>query len=512
MSSSREVSTMIKQGFISDPSPSSLIHTKPISPNHPSSSPPSPPPFSSSSPQCRPTLFEMMSDEQHRESQQITDLNRQRLNHRLKRVLAKNPNFSGIDEFGGLGFRDGDVKLTVSSRDGFKFNIDVHSRVLTEKSRFFAAKLMRGGAVAQSVEICDCDDAEVYVEVVILMYSDDLKRSLMGEDVLKVLSLLQVSAALMFDAGILSCLEYLQSVPWSDDDEERVISCLSHLQLRCPMTDEVLRRVLPEPSTSTSFTDVFVKLLTSVLRAKDEKSRKEMKGLIFRLLAEDASENRGSSVRLNVPRDTLYHLCHECLSSLILCLSEATCIDETVQDRGAIMGQIAREADNLQWIVDILIKRKMGDEFVKLWADQKELAVLHSKIPTMYRHEISGVTAQLCNAIGRGQILVPRSIRHKLLSTWLEPLYDDFRWMRRASRYIDKSLLEDGLSQTILTLSMPQQQKILLNWFDRFLEKGDDCPNVRRAFEIWWRRAFIRQYDTERDHSEMQITVYDYST
>ncbi|KAL9257347.1 BTB/POZ domain-containing protein [Drosera capensis] len=262
--------------------------------------------------------------------------------------------------------------LTVSARDGFKFSIDVNSR------------LARDGAVAQSVEICDCDDVEGYVEVVILMYSDDLRRSLMGENVLKVLSLIQVSAALMFDAGIPACLEYL-----------RVCS-----MLRGPMTHGVLGRVLPEPFTSMSFTDVFMKLLTSVLWAKDEKSRKEMKGLIVRLLTEDTSENRGYSVKLNVPRDTLYHLCNKCLSSLILCLSEATCIDETVQDRGAIMGQIAREADNLQWIVDILIKRKMGDEFVKLWADQKELAVLHSKIPTMYRHEISGVTAQLFNAIG----------------------------------------------------------------------------------------------------------------
>ncbi|GAB2242936.1 hypothetical protein Droror1_Dr00019711 [Drosera rotundifolia] len=48
----------------------------------------------------------------------------------------------------GLGFRDEDVKLTVSSRDGFKFSIDVHSRVLTEKNRFFAEKLIRGGVVA----------------------------------------------------------------------------------------------------------------------------------------------------------------------------------------------------------------------------------------------------------------------------------------------------------------------------------------------------------------------------
>ncbi|KAB1223544.1 hypothetical protein CJ030_MR2G011231 [Morella rubra] len=72
------------------------------------------------------------------------------------------------------------------------------------------------------------------------------------------------------------------------------------------------------------------------------------------------------------------------------------------------MGEIAREADNMQWIVDILIDKKVGDEFVKLWADQKELAVLHSKIPTMYRHEISKITALLCVAIRRGHILVPK--------------------------------------------------------------------------------------------------------
>ncbi|KAB1227130.1 putative WRKY transcription factor 19 [Morella rubra] len=69
------------------------------------------------------------------------------------------------------------------------------------------------------------------------------------------------------------------------------------------------------------------------------------------------------------------------------------------------MGEIAQEVDNMQWIVDILIDKKVGDEFVKLWADQKELAVLHSKIPTMYRHEINRITAMLCVAIRRGHIL-----------------------------------------------------------------------------------------------------------
>ena len=46
---------------------------------------------------------------------------------------------------------------------------------------------------------------------------------------------------------------------------------------------------------------------------------------------------------------------------------------------GAMGGsQVAQEAENMRWIVDILI----GDDFVKLWAEQKELALLHSRIPT----------------------------------------------------------------------------------------------------------------------------------
>lgn len=515
---SREVSTMIKHGFISDPTLSfsptrtttttaaaatgSRVYSPASSPNSKTLSSPPPSPFSSSAvaqPMTRTvhsqTLFEMMSEEQHRESK-LSDDKRLKARDRVSKLLAEAP------------FRNsaGDVRLAVVGRDGFRVSMDVHKSVLAEKSRFFAEKLGGDRGVVHSVEISDCDDVEVYVEAVVLMYYEDLKKRLVGEEVSKVLGLLKVSAAIMFDAGIMSCLEYLEAVPWSEDEEEKVISHLNQLQIP-DSVNEVLLRVSSEPSTSTRADDIFSKLLTGVLQAKDDKARREMKSLISRLLREDATNGSDS---LNVSKDVLYNLCHRCLSSLILCLSEATCVDER-RDRGALMGEIAREADNMQWIVDILIDKKVGDEFVKLWADQKELAVLHSKIPTMYRHEISRITALLCIAIGRGHILVPKETRFSLLSTWLEPLYEDFGWMRRASRSVDKKLVEDGLSQTILTLPLSQQQAILLNWFDRFLNKGDDCPNIRKAFEVWWRRAFIRQYAAEQDTSQLQMTICDYT-
>ncbi|KAM7278367.1 hypothetical protein ACFE04_005501 [Oxalis oulophora] len=524
--SSREMSTMLKQGFISDPTLSSSISLSPSRPNNQSKSilfisnspqsktlinPPSPSPNPSipdsplpARPESnRPTLFEMMSVEQLRESTTTTTI-QDKSRARVAKILT-DFNYS-------IGGGSGDVRLTVIGRDGFRVSLDVHKRVLSHNSRFFAEKLK--GVVSDNntnttVEISECDDVEVYVEVIVLMYySQDLKRRLMGEHVARVLALLKVSAAVMFDAGIISCLEYLEAVPWSEDEEEKVISHLSQLQLDDSLND-VLQRVLSEPCSSSRADDIFLKLFTGILEAKDDKARREMKTVISRLLREEPTVDES---RQDISKDMLYSLCHRCVTSLVLWLSEATSVKETGHDRGALMGEISREADNLQWIVDILINKKIGEEFVKLWADQKELAILHSKIPTMYRHEISRITAQLCVAIGRGFILVPKETRYSLLSTWLEALYDDFGWMKRAGRPLDRKLVEDGLSQTILTLPLVQQQAILLNWFDRFLNKGDDCPNIQRAFEVWWRRAFIRQYGGEQENSQLQITVYDYPT
>ncbi|ONI00448.1 hypothetical protein PRUPE_6G089700 [Prunus persica] len=509
---SREVSAMIKQGFISDQtlsfSPSrsiSKLYSPTSSPSKTLSSPPPPPQLAGSTqsltrPSQSQTLYEMMSDEQHRDSKLADRKVHEKVHKLLQNAPFRNPNWGGLVS--------GDVRLTVVAKDGFRVTMDVHKSVLAAKSRFFADKLRKDRGVSHCVEISDCDDVEVYVETVVLMYCEDLKRRLMGEEVSRVLGLLKVSAAIMYDEGIGSCLEYLKAVPWSEEEEGKVISQLNELQLHDDLASEVLLRVSSEPSTSARADEIFMRLLTGVLQAKDDRARREMKTLISRLLREDAAS--GSNNRLDVSKETLYHLCHRCLSSLVLCLSEATGMDDSRRDRGVLMAEIAREADNMQWIVDILVDKKMGDEFVKLWADQKELAVLHSKIPTMYRHEISRITAQLCIAIGSRQLLVPKETRFSLLSTWLEALYEDFGWMRRASfRSVDKKLVEEGISQTILTLPLQQQQGILLSWFDRFLNKGDDCPNIQKAFEVWWRRAFIKHV-SEQENTQLQITVCDY--
>lgn len=170
------VSTMIRQGFISGPllSPSPSVRPAPV-------------PMS-------PTLFELMAIEKAREHEPKSDAHK-KTQEGVSEELAR-ASFRNHEQWGM-----GDVRLTVTEAGegesaAFRVSIDVHRRVLAGKSRFFAEKFRRIGA--HSVEILECDDVEVYVEAVVLMYSDDLKIKLMGMAVSKVLSLLKVGSAIPF--------------------------------------------------------------------------------------------------------------------------------------------------------------------------------------------------------------------------------------------------------------------------------------------------------------------------
>jgi len=120
---------------------------------------------------------------------------------------------------------------------------------------------------------------------------------------------------------------------------------------------------------------------------------------------------------------------------------------------------------------------------------------------------VSRVTARLFVGVGKGQILVSKEARGQLLSTWLEPFYEDFGWMRRACKGLDRHLIEDGLANTILTLPLATQQEILLAWFNRFLNSGEDCPNIQRGFEVWWRRAFWKRNSEPEQPPRLRITA-----
>lgn len=292
-------------------------------------------------------------------------------------------------------------------------------------------------------------------------------------------------------------MEYLEAAPWAEDEEEKVASLLSELRLEGVGAGEVLKRVSVEVTNGTEESsdndELLLKLLRVVLEGKDEKARREMKGLVSKMLRENSSQN-------DLRKESLYSACDGCLRLLHSHFLQAAAGD--LED----IEQIARQADNLHWILDILIDRQIAEDFLKTWASQSELSDVHSKIPAVHRYEVSRVTARLFVGIGKGQLLASKEVRCLLLQTWLVPFYDDFGWMRRASKGLDRHLIEDGLSNTILTLPLAWQQDILLAWFNRFLNSGEDCPNIQRGFEVWWRRAFWRRSGEQERTRPLRIS------
>lgn len=469
--------------------------------------PMSPPPLVDKT-RSSPTLFEMMANEpdcQPRATNLIQNAVVSSQNHQTSKVSINPPPQdrqaimhqrlmdllalrSPGNQFNDAG--SGDVKLTLSAKDGLTISMSVHRQILVAHSRFFALKLNEKWIKQQrssgpyDVEIADCDDIEIYIETLRLMYCKDLRKKLMKENVPRVLGILKVSAAIGFDAGVLSCLEYLEAAPWAEDEEEKVASLLSELRLEGIGAGEVLKRVSLDVTSGvddrSDNEEVLIKLLQVVLEGKDEKARREMKVLVTKMLRENSSHN-------DLRKESLYSACNGCLQLLRLHFLQAA--ESDMQN----VGQIARQADNLHWLLDILIDRQIGEDFLTIWASQSELSKAHSKVPAIHRYEVSGVTARLFVGIGKGQLLASKDARCALLQMWLVPFYEDFGWMRRASKGLDKHLIEDGLSNTILTLPLAWQQEILMSWFDRFLNSGDDCPNIQRGFEVWWRRAFWRR-------------------
>ncbi|XP_076888443.1 BTB/POZ domain-containing protein At3g50780-like [Bidens hawaiensis] len=424
-----------------------------------------------------------------------------------ERTAARQPSTENLPrkvsiEFGEPG--TGDLKVVLFGKQGFIVKLSVHKVVVEENSLFFAQKLSAQHPSFHCIEIDDCEDVETYVETVGLMYCKDLKQRLIKQSVSRVLRILKVAEQLGFKTCMESCLDFLEAVPWvGEEEEERVVSSVLRLQSEGIGVNPILKRVASDVSKPAN--DTLSHVLQLVLKSTEEKGRREMKSIVLKLLRENNKSNPSStSTSADLCNDTIYASCTTCLGSLLTLFRQVAQPDFTEQSievKDPVVKQMVIEADNLSWLLDILADRRTADEYAIMWASQQELAGLHSRVPIVYRHHISCITARLFVGIGRGEILSSKDTRHLLLKTWLQPLIDDYSWLQHGCKSFDRKVVEEGIGRTILTLPLEEQQIVMLGWLSSFLKAGDNCPNLQKAFEVWWRRTFVRPY-VEQSNSQ----------
>lgn len=491
------------EGFWCCPSPvvfqKTLKAQNPL--NKPKSSPPPPTktsvqkkqaPMTERKPTSIPSRPGVVSDDQRTFASDAPALSAL-VNERAPRPKIENLPRKVAIEFGEPGTSD--MKVILMGKQGFYVKLSVHKNVLMENSSFFADKLSEEQSSLSCLEIEDCEDIEIYVETVGLMYCKETKQRLIKQSVSRVLRILKVAELLGFNSCMQSCLEYLEAVPWvGEEEEEKVVSSVLQLQVEGIGVTPVLKRVSSEVSNCPK--DTLFHIMELVLKSSEERGRREMKSIVLKLLRENSSvpSYAGSA---DICNETIYSSCRSCLDSLLSMFRQAAepgFTDKPMENKEPVLKQITLEADNLSWLLEILADRQAADEFAVMWASQQELATLHTKLPVVSRHHVSCITARLFVGIGRGELLPSKDTRQLLLQTWLQPLINDYSWLQHGCRSFDRKVVEEGIGRTILTLPLEDQQSILLAWLGSFLKAGDNCPNLQRAFEVWWRRTFVRPY------------------
>jgi len=154
--------------------------------------------------------------------------------------------------------------------------------------------------------------------------------------------------------------------------------------------------------------------------------------------------------------------------------------------------RVSKQTENLKWLFDILLNNDIAEEYVDMWANQDELITMHEQASPMFRYELSRISASVFIALGKGRIQCPSDTRSQLFHGWFRPMLMDFGWLQRCSKGLDVKILEENLGQGLLTLPLHHQQSLFVEWFQCFASRGTQCPNLSRAFQVWWRRSFVR--------------------
>lgn len=98
-------------------------------------------------------------------------------------------------EFGEPGTSD--LKVILLGNQGVAVKLSVHRGILVGHSSFFASRISEQQPVFPCLEVDNCEDVEIYVETIGLMYCRELKQRLIKQSVSRVLRILKVTTRTM---------------------------------------------------------------------------------------------------------------------------------------------------------------------------------------------------------------------------------------------------------------------------------------------------------------------------
>ncbi|WOK95030.1 hypothetical protein Cni_G03735 [Canna indica] len=408
-------------------------------------------------------------------------------------------------KFGDRTTSDVVVRLrTLEGRDNWFY---CHSEILIKKSKYFADRLSDDWPTCQildsryCVEVyCEELDFDSHVVALRLLYVIEPQT---WYGVRNTLGILQVAVRFGCYQLARDCIDYLESVPWEEADEEEVLRVIPHLGSQY---EEILARL--HPVNPDSVLEIFISTIRFATSSpppsmRDLKSSAQDQ-LEYMLTEDDDAplltlDNQDIKLEVkNCVKDLLSRFnCH--LESL-LCIPQGTVPVISMEH------ELQSFLSDISWICQILIKMEMMKHLTHYWLEASSRIVeVTEKVGADVdisdsRSKVIEVTSKVLDSVGFGQVIVPTTTRLSLVNVWLpfvqrtRPLLEqqaNSDSEEGSSLKIDSEIwlgLESAFVSILLTLPSANQAEILEEWLRSEYVR---YPDLTEAFEAWCYRSKV---------------------
>ncbi|KAE8647462.1 hypothetical protein Csa_002905 [Cucumis sativus] len=217
-----------------------------------------------------------------------------------------------------------DVRLNLRAKNGGCLVLELNSEALCANSEVFSELIVKhkkdlgsNGSPSRSklcrIEVPEVENLGVFRETIELMFEDDISKRLSKIGVYRVIDILEVSASIMFGKCVASCLKYLEAVPWTEEEEEKLRNLFIKVKFDDATSRDVMARLRLLDSV-ISQQGIASRLVWSISTCSNSIARNELKSLVKGLLCKSSVYEKD---HLDLSEEDLYAVFRTCITSLV---------------------------------------------------------------------------------------------------------------------------------------------------------------------------------------------------
>eukprot|EP00252_Welwitschia_mirabilis_P010403 TRINITY_DN2364_c0_g1_i1.p1 TRINITY_DN2364_c0_g1~~TRINITY_DN2364_c0_g1_i1.p1 ORF type:complete len:445 (+),score=87.98 TRINITY_DN2364_c0_g1_i1:455-1789(+) len=400
-----------------------------------------------------------------------------------------------------------DVIVRLRTNDGRDDWFYCHSEILIKQSKYFAERLSDNWPICQILDSRNCievhcteSDYDYHVNVLRLLYTDARLVRDSWQNVKTALEILKVATKLGCSEIISKCIQYLEAVPWEEQEEEELIKTLPALGSDAVPVLARLQPVDPDAIKNVFLAAMHVAIPTnrsiSNMQASADELKMSAQEHVEYMLVEDED-----APLLTIDDDIKCEARKHLLGLFEMFENEMACFSSAEDEAVGHEDKVLKILSDLLWLCHILPKMDLLGDLVCKWAESSD-HILHRTHNLKFRSsgweiklKIIEVTGKVLEAVGYGNVILSAPKRAYLVRAWLPFIrqtkqnLDLQTFHEKTSCEMDSDLcqsIESAFVSLVLALPSTDQAEILADWLKTEQAR---FPDLSEAFEVWCYRS-----------------------